>query len=233
MKLKTYNVLITLFIGVMQLVFAVVLLSVSLSMDSLFLGLAYGIKQTKIPLLSQLMICLFSILYAIVAIVIGSSISTFLPKEVAKIAGGAILAVVGIMMLINAFKQNKVVSSDITLENTPKTIFKLFIKSLGLTIEVLKNPQAGDIDHSGTIDLKEAFLLGLALSLDSLGTGIGSALSGLTGWYIPVAIGFFQLIFLNTGLFFGKFFPSNQDNKIIKMIPGTLLLALFVIRVLS
>ena len=213
--------------------FAVMLLSVSLSMDSLFLGLAYGIKQTKIPLPSKLMICLFSILYAIAAILIGSSISTFLPKEAAKIIGGAILAIVGIMMLINAFKQNKAVTSDIITENSPKTIFKLFIKSLGLTIEVLKNPQAGDIDRSGTIDLKEAFLLGLALSLDSLGTGIGSALSGLTGWYIPVAIGIFQLIFLNTGLFFGKIFPLKKDNQFIKMIPGAMLLVLFVIRVLG
>ena len=213
--------------------FAVMLLSVSLSMDSLFLGLAYGIKQTKIPLTSKLIICLFSILYAIAAILIGSSISTFLSKEVAKIIGGAILAIVGILMLISAFEQNKAITSDIALENTPKTIFKLFIKSLGITIEVLKNPQAGDIDRSGTIDFKEAFLLGLALSIDSLGTGIGSALSGLTGWYIPVAIGFFQLFFLSAGLFLGKVFPFKQENKLIKALPGTLLLALFILRVLS
>lgn len=215
------------------MVFTVFLLSVSLSMDSLFLGLAYGIKQTKIPLTSKLIICLFSILYAIASILIGSSISYLLPKEAGKILGGSILAIVGIMMLINAFKQNKVITSDIINEKEPKTIFKLFIKSLDITIEVLKNPQAGDIDRSGTIDLKEAFLLGLALSLDSLGTGIGSALSGLTGWYIPVAIGFFQLFFLSAGLFFGRIFPLKQDNQFIKMIPGTLLLVLFVIRVLS
>ena len=83
-------------------------------------------------------------------------------------------------------------------------LLKIAIKSLGITIQVLRDPSNCDIDKSGIIDLKESLLLGLALSVDAIGVGIGSALSGYHSVFLPFTVGLFQLILLYVGTYLGK-----------------------------
>ena len=57
-----------------------------------------------------------------------------------------------------------------------------------------------DFDKSGTITGVEAFMLGLALSLDSFGAGIGAAMLGFSPLYLSLAVSI-----LSSGLvFFGN-----------------------------
>ncbi len=218
------------------MILSIVLLSVTLSVDALFAGFSYGLSGTKIPWLSKLIICAFSVIYAALALLLGSALAGLLPALAGKIIGAAILAVLGISMIIKSRARPKEKPAE-SSNDAPRTVFKLIIKSLGITIEILKNnPAAGDIDRSGIIDKKEALLLGFALSVDSLGAGIGSALSGLCAWYIPLIVGLCQLAFLSTGLFGGgvlcqkrKNLPSKYDT-LTQMMPGFLLIGLSILR---
>lgn len=215
------------------MIFSIGILAVSLSIDALFVGFAYGLNGTRIPFSSKLVVCLFSILYAGIAVFAGSAASHFLPPVAGRVIGAVILALIGFSMIIKGVV--KIRGGDKKSKDAgDRTIFKWIVKSLGITVQILRNPDAGDIDRSGTIDMKEAVLLGSALSIDALGVGLGSALSGLSGWYIPLVIGFCQLLFLSAGLFSGAHIAllKRLDEKYTSMIPGFFLLALSVLRLI-
>lgn len=221
------------------MIVSIVLLSVTLSVDALFVGFTYGLNGTRIPLSSKLVICAFSVIYAAIALALGSALAGLLPSLAGRIIGAAILAALGVWMILKSkvHKKSKEVKSRADDSGEPRTLCKIIIKSLGITIEILKNnPAAGDMDSSGVIDRKEALLLGFALSVDSLGAGIGSALSGLSGWYIPPAVGLCQLGFLSAGLLIGsqllkrRVAVSKKYDAVTETLPGLLLIGLSVLR---
>jgi putative sporulation protein YtaF len=225
------------FMELIPVILSIVLLSVTLSIDALFAGFSYGLYGTRIPWLSKIIICAFSVIYAAVALILGSALARFLPPIAGKIIGAAVLAALGISMIFKSRSRPKRKPAITADDGTPQTLCKIIIKSFGITIEILKNnPAAGDADHSGIIDIKEALILGFALSVDSLGAGIGSALSGLCAWCIPPVIGLCQLAFLSTGLFAGGLLCKKSSKlpskygAITQALPGILLICLSVTR---
>lgn len=212
---------------------SILLLSVSLSMDALFAGLAYSLAGTRIPAVSRLIISLISVLYAGIAVFAGGMAARFLPAEAGRLIGAAILAALGIGMIVRGLRGKA--GAPARRRETPRdpTIFRLIIKSLGITVQILRNPDAGDMDRSGIIDIREAVLLGTALSIDAVGAGIGSALSGLTGFYIPLSVGACQLLFLSFGLAAGRRLPiRNRHGRAAAVLPGIFLIALSTLRLL-
>lgn len=217
--------------GVLKPMLSILILAVSLSIDALFAGLAYGLGGTKIPLVSKLTICMFSVIYAGLALVLGSVIKNLLPSFACNIIGASILFILGGYMLLKGlFRHDEKKEAEKMLPKD-NTIFKIMLKGLGITIQVLRTPSAVDIDKSGTIDLRESILLGSALSLDALGAGIGSAISGMTGFYVPFVIGVCQLMFLSGGLFAGKrLIKLTINSRAAAILPGLCLIALGVVR---
>ena len=53
---------------------ALILLSVSLSMDSLGIGISYGIRKIKVPWSAKLIICVISVIFTAIAVTIGNII---------------------------------------------------------------------------------------------------------------------------------------------------------------
>lgn len=216
------------------MIFSITILAISLSLDALGVGLVYGLRQIRIPLGPKLVICLFSILYSALALAIGKSLAAVLPAGGAKLLGVAILTLMGIWIILQALLRK----SDDESEARPavqgsKTLFKWAIKSLGITIQIVKNPTRGDIDASGTIDILEALLLGLALSVDAIGVGIGSALTGFHSMIIPLVIGLFQLGFLYIGTTLGEKVAAfgKLNKKVLSLVPGFLLISLAILRI--
>jgi putative sporulation protein YtaF len=217
----------------MQMIFSIAILAISLSLDALGVGIVYGLRKIKIPLSSKLIICFFSILYSGLSVILGKTLSKVLSGNASKLIGIAILILMGIWIIIQAIvKKNEdstYIEKTITQE---KTLLKVGIKSLGITIQIIKNPIKGDLDKSGVIDTSESLLLGLALSLDAIGVGIGSALAGFHSMAIPFAVGLCQLIFIYIGTYAGeKFFSAENINKtLFSILPGVLLILLALLR---
>lgn len=89
-----------------------------------------------------------------------------------------------------------------------KPVLSIELKQLGLVIQILRTPSMADVDKSGTISASEAALLGLALSLDALGAGIGAAFIGfhpvLTAGLIAASCGSFIYLGLRIGLLYSN-----------------------------
>lgn len=218
------------------MVFSIMLLPVSLSLDALGVGLAYGLRKIKIPLSSKLIICFFSVFYSGGALLLGKTLAKLIHPDWSGWIGSVILILMGVWIIVQVLcKQDSKPRELIPVRNETKTLFKIVIKSLGITIHVIRNPAEMDMDYSGSIDSRESFLLGLALSIDAIGAGVGSGLIGITSWVIPILVGVFQLCFLYFGCYVGErtHVAMKINQKFLSLSPGFLLILMAIIRMVQ
>ena len=210
----------------MEFYLGIGLLAVSLSIDALGIGLSYGLRKIKIPILAKLIICFISMAFTETAILIGNVIKNFLPNIISKGIGSLMLLVLGIFIIVQAF---------IKKEKPPKQKSSSFsFKFLGVTVNIIRNPSSCDFDKSCDIDALEAIYLGTALSIDSFGAGVSSAVTGLNSILIPLTVGLFQILFLYFGNILGKKVSSFKklDSKVFVVLSGALMIILAAIRFL-
>ncbi|MGI6777971.1 MAG: sporulation membrane protein YtaF [Acetivibrionales bacterium] len=216
------------------MIFYIIILAISLSIDALGAGIIYGMRNIKIPFISEITICVFSIVYTSIALIAGKSLYNALSPLISRAIGVIILTAMGIWIVVQSLLKEDINNrkSRAKAAKDRETLFKLVIKSLGITIQVIKNPARGDIDKSGIIDIKESLLLGLALSVDAIGVGIGSVLAGFRSALLPLMVGLFQLIFLYSGACLGKKFSSvgKANRKALSLLPGFILIFLAILR---
>ncbi len=203
-------------------------LAISSSIDSLGIGITYGIKNTKITLFAKFILFLVSFTISTISIYFGNILKYFLPDFIIDYLGSFILIFMGFFMCFQALRNNKKdckINSDTNLNDAEK-IYSFFIKCLGITIKIIKNPTSSDLDKSNTIDSKEALFLGLALSLDSFCIGIGFSMIDSFSILFPLSISFFQLFFLNFGNYCGKklYSLNKLPDNIWSTISGILLI---------
>jgi putative sporulation protein YtaF len=89
-----------------RLAITIIVLAISLSIDSLGVGLVYGFRKISIPLFPKLLICLFSIIYSAVALTLGKTLSNILSPGVSKLIGVVILTLMGIWIIFQALTKN-------------------------------------------------------------------------------------------------------------------------------
>ena len=75
------------------------LLALSSSIDSLGIGITYGIKNTKINILSQIILFIISVFVTTLSIMLGSILKSFLSDMISKIIGSGILILLGIIII--------------------------------------------------------------------------------------------------------------------------------------
>ena len=177
--------------------FSILILAISLSIDSFGVGITYGVRNTKIPLFPKLILFFISFLAVFCSVYICNILLNFFPIFFSKIFGTFLLIIMGIFIIYQS--QNK--KAKKTLK--PK-VYNFFIKSLGITIKIIRNPLNSDLDDSKTIDCMEAIYLGIALSIDSICTGIGLSLLGTNSILFPCMVATCQIMFLSLGNILGK-----------------------------
>lgn len=210
----------------------IILLAVALSIDALGIGVSYSLRGIQIPIGAKIIIAMLSVLFTFIAVLLGKSIVYMFPPYISKFIGIAILLFMGLWIISQGIKKDEKKETEILKEDT---IINIIIKSLGITIKVIRNPLSCDFDKSAKIDPFEAIYMGIALSIDSIGVGIGSAIAGVNSLIIPFTVGFFQLLFLYLGDFIGKklLMFEKIDSRIWVVLSGVLLIIIAIIRCFS
>jgi len=205
------------------------MVALSSSIDAFGIGTSYGIRKIKITGWALIIISAIAFIFSYASILFGNILLNILPVKVAKLIGILILIFMGVWIILQGNKKDEKVK-----EYKPKTIFSLLIKSLGITIEIIRTPEKCDMDKSNKIEIMEAFYLGIAMSVDSIGAGIGSAVLGVDNILLPASICLFQLIFLSSGIIFAeKLVKLNiNNNNIWIIISGSLLIIIAMIRLI-
>ncbi len=212
-------------------------LALSSSIDSLGIGVTYGIKNTRISILAKVVLFVISFSISVLSVWFGDMIKHIFSDFVTKLIGNLILISMGLFICFQAFRKS---NSNIELtpllntKNYDEKIYSFFIDFLGITIKIIKNPTSSDLDASNSIDSKEAFFLGFALSLDCFCIGSCGSVLGINSFLFPLFISVFQLAFLSIGNLLGKKLHalSHFPDNVWSIISGFLLVLLGLVRLI-
>lgn len=218
-----------------------VLLSLALSIDSLGIGLSYGIRKIKISFGAMVIISFVTLIVCGFSALIGSVLPIIFNESFGVILGALVLAIIGGVIIYNSLEERKEDKEPVKKEENTnsvkaekKTIFSIFIKAMGITINIIKEPEISDVDKSKVIEAKEAFYLGLALCLDSVGAAVGSGAIGTKPWLFAVLICVFQLMFLLFGsMIGGKIKIKGGKKHIAGVLSGVVLIVIAVINIMT
>lgn len=199
------------------------LLALSTSIDSIGIGLTYGIRDITISRQSKIILFIISLIISSISILIGNTLNNILSEEITNIIGSLILFFIGLIIIVQTLKREK---------RQEKKVYKLFIKFLGITIQIIKDPISSDFDNSKKIDSKEAIYLGTALSLDSFSVGIGAGMLGSISIIFPLIVSLFQIIFLSLGRNIGEKLNKkiHIPSKIWSILSAVLLILIGIVR---
>lgn len=226
---------------------SLLLLAFAVSVDGFGVGIAYGLRKIRIPLLSVLIIAGCSGLVIGLSMRAGEWISAMLPPAVAQLIGAVVLIGIGGWALFQ-YGRNRAGRSAVQpdpagddrlpaspvrqRQRTAATVLVLELKRLGLVIQILRTPQAADVDRSGVISASEAVLLGCALSLDAFGAGLGAAMIGLPALLTAIVAAVSSAVFLLGGMHVGFRFAGWRGIQTLSLLPGIVLMAMGIMKLL-
>jgi putative Mn2+ efflux pump MntP len=224
-------------------------LAFAVSLDGFAVGISYGMRRIRIPPASIAVICVCSGFVIFASMQIGHLLMLVLSERTAESIGACLLIGIGAWAIANLLRgdRNKLPEpaerpdphglpaahdAGTLLQQTAQRVVRIEIRSFGLVIEILKHPTAADVDRSGNISPGEAAILGVALSLDAFGAGLGAALIGLSPWITPVVIGLSSGLFIVAGLQAGaKMSGMNWTRRLI-FLPGMILIAIGILKLM-
>ncbi|GAA0484010.1 sporulation membrane protein YtaF [Salinibacillus aidingensis] len=197
------------------------LLSFAVSFDSFAAGFTFGLRKVRIPVKSLLYIGFVTAIVFTFAMLIGKQVVGLFSPAIADIIGGTLFIGIGIWVIYQFFRDQKEAKS-----HSKVYLFKWEIKSLGIVIQILKDPNQADMDSSGDIKGLEAFVLGTALSLDAFGAGIGAAIFGFSPFLTAGCIAFMSSLFLFMGTKSGYVLSKWKWVEKFAFLPGVILILL-------
>nr|WP_081580441.1 sporulation membrane protein YtaF [Gottschalkia acidurici] len=199
--------------GVYMQLLSVFLFSLSANIDGLTVGLAYGIKDIEISYKSNILIAIITSIGTFVSMTIGLFARKFIPIEILSIIGCIILILIGLSIIISSLKNKEERTKDIKNEDITYT-------------EILKKPQKADKDNSGYIDTREAFTLGLALSLNNFGLGVGASATGINIYLTTIFTFILSILCIIIGVKIGRKYLSKSLRKYADLISGIVIIFL-------
>ena len=166
-----------------------------LVLDSFMTSIAYGTNKIKIPKYSIIILSFISTLFLAISLIFASKISSFLPSLFSNIVSAILLFLLGISNLLHfLFSKGKKKEKKLSLK----------FKQTHIVVAIYFDELKADIDSSNTLSSKEALLLGIALSFDSILSGFSI---GLSNTNIPLLLSFsfsLNIFFLTFGLWIGN-----------------------------
>ncbi|MHA6529619.1 manganese efflux pump [Paenibacillus sp. BAC0078] len=245
--------------------FSLLLLAFALSLDGFGVGITYGLRKMKIPLLSVLIISLCSGIVICVSMQVGVLLAKVVSPNAASSIGAVILVLMGCWSLFQMLMQREKEQGDAAAgqeseqgeetarletaasgfgtsvhaaadeaEREPRkaAVFSLELRHLGVVIQILRTPSSADMDASGSISSTEAMVLGIALSLDAFGAGLGAALLGFSPISTSLTIALFSGTFLVLGMKTGLKLSGSFWMKHAAALPALLLIAMGIMKLL-
>lgn len=183
--------------------FTVLLLSVAMSVDAVGLGISFGVRKIKMGFSAAVIISLTGFFIITLAMLTGTGIQYLLSENTGSLISSLILIGMGLWVIVQSCEKPDSTGSR--------------------TVKIVRSPQEGDLDKSGNIDKTEAFFLGLALSLDSVGICIGAGSMHLS-FILPPAAMVMQMLFIVLGIWLGGIIGRKINTQICTLLSGSLII---------
>lgn len=178
------------------------LFAISANADNFVVALSYGINKIRIGLSSNLLISLITLTGTVLSMSLIKIISSPVPENIANLIGSAMLILIGVWTIVKPLL--KKIDSD----------------------GIIDNPEKADKDNSSTIDAKESITLGLALTLNNVGLGIGASITGLNIVLTSLLTFGLSLLMIVVGYFVGSYYLSKVFSKRATIVSGLVIIVL-------
>lgn len=204
----------------MAVFLSALLYSLSSNLDNLVIGIAYGVKKIKIGLISNLIIATVTSIGTLISMSVGKFISGFLPTSLTNMLGAVIIMLLGLYFLIQSIL---------------KLIPKSYSNSLALknVDEIMDYAEKSDSDNSGTLNIKEAFVVSLGLMLNNLGTGLAASVTGVNVSITVICTFILSIALLMLGKSIGHNVLGSICGKYAPLISGVLLIILGIFELIN
>lgn len=197
-------------------IFSSLLFGVSASLDAFLVGITYGIRKIHISFLQNLAVSLITLAGTVLSIGLGMQIVPFFPQNAAACAGSGILIAMGLYYIIKFMTVR----------------IKKCLDAKRMSESELSQTSLEKEKTAPVLSVRETVLLGLALSVNNMGIGVGASIAGLTLAPAAVMTLLFSVIFLLLGNSLGKTRLLRMADKIADPLSGLLLIGLGVCELL-
>ena len=109
------------------MLFTYVLLAFSTSIDSIGIGVTYGLRNIQITKKAKLILFTISFTISMLAVFIGSQIEKFLPNNLSNMIGSGILCFMGLEMLLQGIQDPEIYDVDSSKQIDSKEAISLGI----------------------------------------------------------------------------------------------------------
>jgi putative sporulation protein YtaF len=188
---------------------SVLLIGIASNLDNLGISVSYGLRSTRIPFISNLIIGIVSMLCAYLSIIAGRFISAFISIQIANVVGGLIIICIGIKCIVDSFFEKKA-TSEVKIDSNYS--------------QVITHPNLADVNDDKVISLKESIFLGFALAINCLAMGLGAGITGVSPALTTFSIGLFSVISIWCGLKLGNKISGKNIGKYSNIVAGFLLI---------
>lgn len=204
--------------------YQLLILALALSVDAFGIGITLGVRGIRISNGAKVIISCQAIAITFLALVLGDILGKLLPYGLSKYLGTLLLIFLGLWIIFQSQKKQK----PRTKKLSSSANLCIFIKNLGITIQIIRTPQSCDLDNSETIDTLEAIYLGFALSIDAFGAVTGAGIIGGFTKLLPFTVALLQILLLALGTRTGKRIKSlcNINESLWTSASGVLLIAI-------
>jgi putative sporulation protein YtaF len=208
-------------------IFYVLLLGFAVSIDGFIAGIAYGLKNIKIPFSSLAIVGLVTVLCTGTAMFGASLLEDLINPHIAIVCGSLLLIGIGIISLFQEYLTKNIQSFEFDQELSAR---KITISFGRIMINILAKPETADVDQSKRINSVEALLLGFALGIDNMVATFAASLMGVLPVYTPLLMGIIQMAVVSAGIYASSRIVSESLKKRFPYLPGTLLILLGLLR---
>jgi putative sporulation protein YtaF len=202
-----------------------ILFALSLSLDSLAVGISYGLKKIKISRLPLFILLFMTSIAFSLTWFLGDYISSILSEQTVAIISSVLLILLGSSFLLQALLDLFMPPNE-----EKESTRQIYIRFLNLVINIKREACKSDMDHSGTIDIKEALYLGTALSIDAFAVGFALAIHDINYFLFLLFINLLNFSLLKSGLWIGKKTIVFLTEAKLKIISSSIIIFLGILR---
>lgn len=184
----------------METIFASILLSLSTNIDNFAVAVAYRVQNLTISFRGSLLIALLSGISTYASMSLGDWLNHFIAPSMAQELGSGVLIMIGCV-----------------------TIWQLLLKPSENSLSI---PRNSNDDVPESLSLKEALLLGLALTLTNFGTGVSAGIVHLNILLTSGLSFLSSLLLIGGGAWLGQLVTSQFSGSRLEWLSGALLIAL-------
>lgn len=178
----------------------ITMIGIAANLDNLGIGMTYGVRKVRVPLLSNAVIAMMSMIATCLSMLLGHYLAGLLPSYWGNLIGGLTIIVLGIWGLISSLRKRSDTLAQIADDK--------------------------DKNKDQVISWTESISLGFALSVNCIASSLGAGASGVSPWFTALSVGFFSLVSIDIGGRLGARIAHSWVGKYAELLGCLLLIAI-------